>query len=173
MNAPSKYKWYVYEDKRHFEVETSDKRYNLEFGPGDKFGHFKRGRNHYVVHRSDLDFQVRIRESDATRLLNASRGWKGKIKGEIVSAGEGGVDKRAQLNNDPNVYVLAINSSNLKAAAYYKKEKELEIEFVSGPVWRYQDVSLKLAKAMEDAESQGSFFHHKIKFTKPQYKVRG
>lgn len=173
MYPANKYKWFIYEDKRNVTVETSDKEYDLEFGPGDKFGYFRRGTKHYVVHRADLTFQVRIRESDAQRILNASRGWKGKISKVAVEPGEGGVDKRAKLNNDPNVIVLAINSSNLKAATYHKKEKELEVEFHNGVVWRYQEVTRKLAENMEAAESQGSFFHYKIKMAKPQYKVRG
>lgn len=173
MNPVSKYKWYVYQDKRPLTVDTSDKDYDLTFTQGDKFGYFRRGTKHYVVHRGDLEFQVRIRERDAQRLVDNSRGWQGKIKGEVVGAGEGGVDKRKKLADDPNLYVLEINSSNLKSAVYYKKEKELEIEFVSGPVWRYGDVTLRLAKNLEAAESQGSFFHYKIKNAKPQYKVRG
>lgn len=172
MYTVDKYKWFVYEDKRELELTTSDKLYNMAFAQGDKYGYFKRGRNHYVVHRSDLTFQVRIAEKDAIRLVKNSKGWKGKIRGTQVHAGTGGKDTAMPPSNKDQ-YVLDINSSNLAAGVYQKKEKALDITFHSGAVWRYEEVTLREAKALENAESQGSHFHYKIKLVKPQYKLRG
>lgn len=166
-----KYKWYTYEDLRTVEVETSDDMYDLTFMQGDKYGYFKRGKKHHIVHRSDLKFQVTISEKDAERLIRNSKGWRGKIRGVQVQAGKGGKD--TQVTSDKDTYVLDINSSNLRSAVYHKKLKALDIEFHSGVVWRYEEVTLRQAKAMEEAESQGSYFHYKIKLVKPQYKIRG
>ena len=170
MKELTKYKWFKYMDKRALELDCSDKEYLLGINPGDRFGYYKRGSYHYVVPRDDLTFQVRIRATDAARLLKNSTGWKGKIKGTLVAAGIGGKDKK--VAEDPNIYVLDINSSNLESARYFKKEKELEVEFKNGAVWRYQEVTMRLAKAVESAESQGSFFYYKIRNVKPQYQVR-
>lgn len=166
-----KYKWFVYEDRRTVEVETSDDRYDLTFMQGDKFGYFKRGKKHNIVHRSDLKFQVTISEKDAERLIKNSKGWKGKIRKVQVMPGTGGKDKTAV--SDKDTYVLDINSSNLRSAVFHKKLKAIDIEFHSGVVWRYEEVTLRQAKALEAAESQGRYFHYKIKLVKPQYKLRG
>lgn len=173
MKDLTKYKWFKYEDKRALELDCSDKEFLLGIYPGDRFGYYKRGAYHYVVPRNDLDFKVRIRGSDAARLLDNSSGWKGKIKGVVMQPGEGGKDKRAKIKADPNIHVLEINSSNLESAKYFKKEKELEVGFKNGAVWRYQEVSPKLAKDLENADSQGSFFYYKIRNVKPQYQVKG
>lgn len=164
-----KFKWFEYVDKRALQFETSDPDFDIAFQQGDHFGYRKVGTKHYLVHEDDVKFQVHVRAVDLSRLVTNSKGWNGKVKRVAVKSGKGGHDMAA--SKDPNVYILDINSSNLQRVYYYKKEKELEVEFKNGDVWRYEEVTLALAKKLEAAESQGSFFHYNIKQAKPQYKV--
>ena len=172
MQRYSRFKWFQYEDKRALQLDCSDPDYYLGITEGDKFGYYKHGTRHWVVPRADLDFKVHIKPKDAERLLKASKGWKGKIKGVTVNPGEGGKDKAKSAPTSKDVQVLDINSSNLKAARYFKKERLLEVTFHNDVVWAYEEVSPREAKALENAESQGSFFYYKIRNVKPQYKIR-
>ncbi len=66
---------------------------------------------------------------------------------------------------DDGVQRDPIESSNLKSVGY--DGSALEIEFKSGVVWRYADVSPEDHKRLLEAESKGSFFSAAIK---PKYK---
>ncbi|AGS81992.1 hypothetical protein O152_gp107 [Pseudomonas phage PaBG] len=178
----SRYKWFLYQG-RDVVLVTDHPEFDLQLVKEAKFGYRKIGANHYVVARSDLDVRFKIKEKDAKRIINNSRGWKGKIRSVPVEAGTGGLDapvksskgKRTPSNvpdkNDPNLYVLQIDSSNLARAWLDKKAKELHVVFHSDVHWVYEDVSLKLAKQLEAAESQGRFFIYRIREVKKQYKV--
>lgn len=170
MQRYKRYKWFKYEDKRTLELDCSDPDYLLGVFEGDKFGYYKHGSRHWVVPRTDLDFKVHIKAKDAERLLKSSRGWKGRIRGTVVKPGQGGKDVKKVMSKDAQE--LDINSSNLKAARYFKKDRALEVTFHSDVVWMYEEVTPREAKALEAADSQGSFFYHKIRNVKPQYKVR-
>ncbi len=178
----SRYKWFLYQG-RDVVLVTDHPEFDLQLVKDAKFGYRKIGANHYVVARSDLDVRFKVKEKDAKRIINNSRGWKGKIRSVQVAAGVGGLDaasapskgKRTPSNmpdkNDPNLYVLQIDSSNLARAWLDKKAKELHVVFHSDVHWVYEDVSLKLAKQLEAAESQGRFFIYRIREVKKQYKV--
>ncbi len=173
MKRYSRFKWYTYKDKRPLELDCSDPDFLLGIYEGDRYGYYKHGNRHWIVPRNDLDFKVHIKAKDAERLLKSSAGWKGKIKGvQALPGDKGGKDVPAPPRSK-DVYVLDINSSNLKAARYFKKERSLEVTFHSDVVWMYKDVSPQLAKQLENAESQGSFFYYRIRNVKPQYKIRG
>jgi hypothetical protein len=59
----------------------------------------------------------------------------------------------------------------LKRAWLDKKAKEFHAVFHSDVHWVYEDVSLALAKQLEKAESQGQFFHYRIRNVKKQRKI--
>lgn len=166
----TRYKWFKYEGKI-VELATDHPEYNIEIHPGDKFAYKKIGANHYVVLRTDMDFRFKLKVKDAERIINNSAGWSGKIKGNKVEAGVGGKDK--PNTNTKDIYELQIDSSNLKKAWYDKKEKELHVVFHNDAHWAYEEVTLRQAKALENAESQGRYFIYKIRNVKPQYKVSG
>ena len=171
MNAMiniEKYKWYIYQG-RDVELITDHPELDLGLSAGEKFGYRKIGANHYIVDRSNLNVRFKVKEKDAVRLIMNSNGWGGKIKGVPVVKGEGGKDKPVQ--KDKNIYTLDIDSSNLKRAWLDVKKKELHVVFHSDVHWLYEDVSLKLAKQLEAAESQGRFFIYRIRDVKPQYKI--
>lgn len=171
----AKYKWYIYQG-RTVTLVTDHPEFDFQLSEGGKYGHRKIGANHYIVSRADLDTRFKIKEKDATRITNNSTGWKGKIRGIQVQPGVGGKDKPKKPvpgvdPADKNIYILEIDSSNLKRAWLDKKRKELHVVFHSDVHWLYEDVSLALAKQMEKAESQGQFFHFRIKTVKKQRKI--
>lgn len=177
MNALKNYKWFKYTGKKTV-VETKDPEYDINLKVGDRYAYRKFRNKHYIVPRTDLDYKFEVTVKEAKRIILSSEGWSGKIKGVVVEAGVGGKDKatkkpkdNAKKRDNDEVYDLTIDSSNLKKAWYDKKEKELHVIFHNDAHWAYEEVSLKLAQAMERADSQGSFFHYKIKQVKPQYRV--
>ncbi len=170
----AKYKWFIYQG-RTVTLVTDHPEFDFQLSEGGKFGYRKIGVNHYLVSRADLNTRFKIKEKDAIRITTNSKGWKGKIRGIQVEGGVGGKDtpkKAAMLApEDKNIYTLAIDSSNLKRAWLDKKRKELHVVFHSDVHWLYEDVSLALAKQLEKAESQGQFFHYRIKTVKKQRKI--
>lgn len=176
----SRYQWFVYKG-RPVKLLTDHPEFDIQMEPDSKFGFRKIGANHYLVLRNDLDIRFKVKEKDATRIVNNSVGWGGKIRSVQVTKGVGGLDKpkkapaRRGVNypdpTDPNLYVLQIDSSNLARAWLDKKAKELHVVFHSDVHWLYEDVSLALAKKLESAESQGRFFIYRIRDVKKQRKI--
>lgn len=173
MKDVSKYQWVEYQGPKLI-LETDHPEFDFELTRGAKLGIRKYRGNFYVVAKDDLDFRFKSSEKDVKKILKKSRGWSGKVKGVRVSAGEGGLDKKAKAyptESDKDTYVLDIDSSNLHAAWYDKKAKELHVVFHGGAHWAYEEVTLAMAKRLEAAESQGRYFIYKIRDVKPQYKV--
>jgi len=56
-----------------------------------------------------------------------------------------------------------VSSSNLKSVGYDEVEKELEVEFTSGAVYKYLDVPKNKYTNLMNAESKGKFFTRFIK----------
>lgn len=165
----TKYKWFTYQG-RPIHLVTDHPEFDLELEEGNRFAYRKIGANHYLVSRGDLDIRFKIKEKDAKRVIANSKGWKGKIKGIPVDAGQGGRDV-PKPSDDPNIFTLQIDSSNLAQAWLEKKEKLLHVVFHSGVHWAYENVSLALAKKLEAAESQGQFFIYRIRDVKKAYQV--
>lgn len=177
----SKYKWFVY-GGRDITLVTDHPEFDLQMVKGSKFGYRKIGANHYIVSRKILDIRFKVKEKDATRIINNSVGWKGTIRSVKVEAGIGGKQKPVKAHpgdsnypdpNDKNQYILQIDSSNLKRAWLDIKEKELHVVFHSEVHWLYESVSLALAKQLENADSQGQFFIYRIRNVKKQRKISG
>ncbi|MNQ23835.1 hypothetical protein D3C85_370120 [compost metagenome] len=177
----SKYKWFLY-GGRNVTLVTDHPEFDLQLVEGSKFGYRKIGANHYIVSRKMLDIRFKVKEKDAARITTNSTGWKGTIRGVKVEPGIGGKQKPVKVRpgnstypdpNDKNLYILDIDSSNLLRAWLDKKAKELHVVFHSEVHWLYEDVSLAMAKQLEKAESQGQYFHYRIKMVKKQRKISG
>ncbi len=56
-----------------------------------------------------------------------------------------------------------VKSSQIYAIGYDYNTQVLEIEFVSGEIWQYQPVPLKVYEQLETASSKGKFFINEIK----------
>lgn len=177
----SKYKWFVY-GGRDITLVTDHPEFDLQLVKDSKFGYRKIGANHYLVSRKILDIRFKVAEKDVTRIINNSIGWKGTIRNVKVEAGIGGKQKAVKVKpgdasypdlNDKNIVPLEIDSSNLLRAWVDKKAKELHVIFHSGVHWLYEDVSLAMARQMEKADSQGQFFHYRIRNVKKQRKISG
>lgn len=177
----AKYKWFTYQG-RDVTLVTDHPEFDLQLVAGSKFGYRKIGVNHYIVSRKMLDVRFKIKEQNAKRITTNATGWKGTIRGVKVEAGIGGKQKPVKARpgnstypdpNDKNLYILEIDSSNLLRAWLDKKAKELHVVFHSEVHWLYEDVSLALAKKLENADSQGQFFHFMIKTVKKQRKISG
>ena len=65
-----------------------------------------------------------------------------------------------------------IKSSNIDSIGYDENKKVLEIEFKSGGVYQYANVSKEIFAALMSASSHGGFFHAKIKDRFPTTKVK-
>lgn len=57
----------------------------------------------------------------------------------------------------------AVVSSNIKSIGYDLKKKLLEVEFLSGAVYQYRSVPLKVYKALISAPSVGSYFSANVR----------
>lgn len=62
-----------------------------------------------------------------------------------------------------------VASSSIRSVGYDRDEAALEIEFQSGGVYRYADVSPETYEGMLGARSHGSYFHENIR---GQYEYR-
>lgn len=56
-----------------------------------------------------------------------------------------------------------LKSSNIKAIKYDDLSKELDIEFVNGMQYRYDNVPISIVTGLEGASSKGSYFAQNIK----------
>ncbi len=64
-----------------------------------------------------------------------------------------------------------VQSSNLKSIGYDEHQKILEIEFLSGGIYQYTNVSKKMFVDLMSASSKGKFFAQFIKDHFPTRKV--
>lgn len=56
-----------------------------------------------------------------------------------------------------------VASSSIRSVGYDHDEDELEIEFQSGGVYRYADVSSETYEGLLGAHSHGSYFHENVR----------
>lgn len=56
-----------------------------------------------------------------------------------------------------------VSSSNISSIGYDPKTRTLEIEFHSGGVYQYFNVTEPIYNALMSASSQGSYCHHHIR----------
>jgi len=61
------------------------------------------------------------------------------------------------------MYRQKVESSNLASIGYDKENEILEIEFNHGGIYQYFDVPIEEYKALMNADSHGSYFHHNIR----------
>jgi hypothetical protein len=66
------------------------------------------------------------------------------------------------LRFTPIVERTRVVSSLIRSAGYDAAARELEVELVSGPVYRYRDVSPFIYEGLLAAKSKGTFFNQKI-----------
>ena len=67
-----------------------------------------------------------------------------------------------------------VESSNLAAIGYDASEHVLEVEFLNGSVYRYEQVSPTVHEELMESESKGGFFHREIKTGPYEFvKIRG
>jgi hypothetical protein len=64
----------------------------------------------------------------------------------------------------------ALQSSNLSAYRYNEGEKQLEIKFHGGRVYRYPGVPKEIAEGLGTAASPGQYFNSEIKNAYPAEK---
>lgn len=166
----TKFKWFTFKG-RDILLKTDHKLYDCSLFTGEQFGLRKYGKKYFLVHGNDLEIRYGVLDKDVSRILSNSEGFEGKIDRKTVKSGKGGLDK--SVDDDPNIRHLQIDSSNLKEAFYAKKEKTLYVTFHSDVQWAYEGVTKKEVDLLENAESQGSFFHYRIKSVKDQHKVKG
>lgn len=54
-------------------------------------------------------------------------------------------------------------STAIRSVVYHPAEHNLDIEFVTGRLYRYTDVPATVAEAMRNAQSKGGFFNRFIR----------
>lgn len=153
------YLWYTFDGKRKVKFENSHKHYDLEIEPKERFG-IKFGRKSiYLLHEDDPEIQFKLDPPLAKKLVEKSKGFKGKIKGKAVQPGVHGAD--AKLSGKPKR--APVHSAPLAQPVKMGEDKELtkelaavrfpglkRIEYiltqrpVPGEVYQYYDVSQSL-----------------------------
>lgn len=61
------------------------------------------------------------------------------------------------------MYRTPVSSSNLKSVGYSRASRILEVEFLSGSIYQYQDVPRSVADGFRKAESKGRYLNTRIK----------
>lgn len=56
-----------------------------------------------------------------------------------------------------------VESTTLRSAGYDPRQRILELEFTSGAVYRYLDVTAPVYRALMAAESKGRYFNQEIR----------
>lgn len=64
-----------------------------------------------------------------------------------------------------------VASSNLRSVGYDEPSETLEIEFLSGGIYRYFNVPVNLYRKLMQASSKGRFLHQYIKNAFPYSRV--
>jgi hypothetical protein len=65
----------------------------------------------------------------------------------------------------------SVKSSNIKSIGYDEKTKTLHVEFSSGGIYEYADVSPEKHTALMSADSIGGYLHKHIKGTHGHKKI--
>lgn len=75
------------------------------------------------------------------------------------------VERKEILNDDSSIgYVESVfNSDNILKTTYFPQVQRLYIAFKRGDTYSYGNITPELYQKFENAESQGKFFHEKIR----------
>lgn len=65
-----------------------------------------------------------------------------------------------------------VSSSDIHSVGYEAESQTLEIEFHSGGIYRYANVSEAICRDLMQASSKGSYFHRNIKDRYPTTRIR-
>ncbi|WP_435181617.1 KTSC domain-containing protein [Halorussus sp. AFM4] len=65
-----------------------------------------------------------------------------------------------------------VASSSIRSIGYDDEEETLEVEFESGGVYRYADVSRETYEAFLGARSHGSYFHENVRGQYDYHRIR-
>lgn len=65
-----------------------------------------------------------------------------------------------------------VHSSNLRSYKYSESDKELEVAFLSGRVYKYTGVPVGVIERFKESESKGAFFHANIRTTYSYARIR-
>lgn len=173
---PRKYRWMQYDGRKAtFHVVGQDKEeYDLALEKGEKIGVKKHRGFTYLVDASDLSLQLKLKPEDAKRIVNNSKAYSGKVGRYKVMPYDGGKDKvalRSDKKDSAGVIHLIADSSMFSAVMFDPAKGNLFVRFKNGAIWEYTDVTLKEARSMERASSQGKWFNRKIKGLKPETRV--
>lgn len=70
-------------------------------------------------------------------------------------------DPSLRLREDDALPRVPVVSSNIRSLGY--ADGVLDVEFLSGAVYRYREVPVLLYQRLQEAPSIGQFFHHQIR----------
>ena len=70
---------------------------------------------------------------------------------------------RSVIDRFFHMKLIAVKSTNLAAIGYEPKTKTLEVEFISGAVWRYVGVPASVWEGLRSAKSHGQYFHQNVR----------
>lgn len=65
-----------------------------------------------------------------------------------------------------------VQSSNISSIGYEENSRTLEIEFNTGKIYQYSQVSENVYKALMNAPSHGSYFNANVRSAYPTRQVR-
>jgi len=65
-----------------------------------------------------------------------------------------------------------VSSSSIAAIGYDARSEALEVEFVSGRIYRYQGVEATVHKEFRAAPSKGTYFNENIRDAYPHVRLR-
>ena len=66
----------------------------------------------------------------------------------------------------------AVDSSNLHSVGYDPNSQILEVAFLNGRIYQYENVPQEVYQNLMNAPSHGSYFHHHIRTTYRYYRIR-
>lgn len=95
--------------------------------------------------------------------LKYSKAYSASLESHTSSGWWGWFSNEDHASIEDYDYV-SVNSSNIDTVGYDKKVKSLEILFLSGGTYQYDDVPYRVFKELVHADSVGRYFHHHIKF---------
>lgn len=158
---------------RKLKISPKNCDWDIEIIRGDLIAYRSTTKFNYVYLNEDEDpnFRYSLTKGDLKLLLRSTKPTtRMKVKGKVVQPIKPN-RTATPSHGEGDAYRLTIDSSNLKAAWYIKETKTLHVVFHNDDHWAYEDVSMSMVRALENHESQGSYFYHKIRNVKPQYKV--
>lgn len=173
---PRQYRWLEYVGRKAvLHVIGSDKSgYEIELTKGEKIGIKKHRGSLFLIDASDLTVQFKLDKNDGQRVVDNSKGYSGKVGRYKVMPAEGGKDpdvvKEKRKDSEGRLRLTA-DSSVFSALLYDPKTERLYIQFKSGAVWEYSEVTKREAMGFEKAASQGRWFHKKIRGFKPEVPI--